>query len=461
MSSQITLVDSHAHLDYPPLAGDLSGVVSRAKDAGVAGIITVGTTLEGTRKSIEIARAFPGVVWAAGGIHPNEASAHFGEFAELSRLFETQPLVAVGETGLDFYRERTCADEQRAAFRAHLELALARDLPVIIHIREAYDEALKVLDSMPTMPRGVLHCFSGNLDFAREALGRGLYISIAGQVTYKNAEDLRRVVAQIPLGRLLVETDCPYLAPVPRRGKDNEPAYARFTAEAVAGLTGVTLADLARTTTANAWRLFRIGEKPLGGSIAYEVGHNLYLNITNRCPNDCPWCFRNMSPYLRGNDLVLDADPSYEEIIAALPDIAKYGEIVFCGYGEPTMRLDVLKKVAAYLKAQGAKVRLDTNGMGSLANGGRDVAGELAGLVDSVSISLNSADPEEYVRLCRPKFGLKAYEALIQFIRRARETIGDVTVTVVDLPGLDIPAAGRVADGLGVKFRIRPYVPFG
>jgi len=458
-AARATLVDSHAHLDFPEFAGHLDEVIARANATGVGHILTIGISYETALAALDIARKYAGVS-AAAGIHPNEVGAHFERFPELVKLFETEPLVAVGETGLDFYRNRTPAEEQKEAFRAHLELALERDLPVIIHVRDAYEEALKALDSLARMPRGVFHCFSGAAEFAREALDRGFFVSFAGQVTYKNAEDLRAVAGAIPVGRLLVETDCPYLSPVPHRGKTNEPSYVLHTAEKLAGLVGVPYDDFARATTANAWRLFGIGEKPAGPTIAYALGDSLYLNITNRCPNSCPWCVRYRSPYLRGHNLALEHEPSHDEIIAAMGDVKAYREVVFCGYGEPTERLDVLKQVAKHLKRSGARVRLDTNGLGSLV-AGRDITGELVGLIDAVSVSLNTADARQYSQLCRPEFGQKAHGAVVEFIRGAKASIGDVSVTVVALPDVDIEAARRLAAELGVGFRVRQYIAHG
>jgi TatD DNase family protein len=262
-AGEIALVDSHAHLDFPEFEGRLEKVLARAAEAGVGHVITIGISYETARKALEIAARFPDVS-AAAGIHPNEAAAHFGEFEALARLFETEALVGVGETGLDFYRNRTPAAVQEESFRAHIELALARDLPLVIHVRDAYEEALRVLDASRKMPRGVFHCYSGTAEFAREAVARGFFISVAGQVTFKNADALRAAVATVPLERLLVETDCPYLAPAPHRGKDNEPAYVRFTAERIAEVMGVPFEEVARATTANARRLFGIGERPQG-----------------------------------------------------------------------------------------------------------------------------------------------------------------------------------------------------
>lgn len=252
-----TLIDTHAHLDFPQFQGRLDAVVRRAAESGVGHVLTVGISLDTARAALDIAGRFPSVS-AAAGIHPNESGEHFREFADLRRLFDAGGFVAVGETGLDFYRARTARDVQQEAFRAHLELALEKNLPVIIHVRDAYDEALRLIDSLTAATKGVFHCFSGSADFAREVVRRGFLVSVAGQITFKNAGDLRAAVAAVPIESLLVETDCPYLAPLPHRGKDNEPAYVRFTAEKLAEIKGVSFDEVARATTANAKRLFGI-----------------------------------------------------------------------------------------------------------------------------------------------------------------------------------------------------------
>jgi TatD DNase family protein len=255
--SPAPLIDSHAHLDFPQFEGQLDAVIERARAAGIERIVSIGTTYEGALRTLDIAASYPNVSPAA-GVHPSYIVEGFARFEELAKLFETAPFVAVGETGLDFYRMHTPAAVQENAFRAHIELALARDLPVIIHVRDAYEDALRVLDSTPKMPRGVFHCFSGTAEFAREGLARGFYISFAGQVTFKNADALRTVAATVPMERILVETDCPYLAPVPHRGKDNEPAFVRHTAEMIAKLKGVGIGIAAAQTAANAKALFRL-----------------------------------------------------------------------------------------------------------------------------------------------------------------------------------------------------------
>ncbi len=456
---QTTLVDSHAHLDFEDFRGRLDEVIARANEAGVTHILSIGTSYETSIAAVGIARRFDCVA-AAAGIHPHYVAENFDEFGQLEALFDNEPLVAVGETGLDFYRDVSPRKDQREAFRAHIDLALERDLPVIIHVRDAWDEALEVIDATGSLPRGVFHCFAGDADFAREVLERGFFISVAGQVTFKKADELREVVSELPLGRLLVETDCPYLAPVPKRGKTNEPAYVRLTALAVAECMGVGFADVARATTANAWRLFGIGPEPPRGVVAYRMRGNVYLNITNRCPNQCPWCVRYRSEFLAGYNLTLEREPDFDEVVAAAGDVSDCTEVVFCGYGEPTQRLELVKKLAGHFKALGARVRLDTNGLGSAA-AGRDITKELSRLIDAVSVSLNAADAEGYQRISRSTLGAGAFGEVVDFVTRARRTTGEVTVTAVDLPETDVDAVRRLAQELGVRFRLRRYGRYG
>lgn len=192
--------------------------------------------------------------------------------------------------------------------------------------------------------------------------------------------------------------------------------------------------------------------------IAYELEGSLYLNLTNACPNKCLFCVREYAPGVGGYQLWLDRDPSAEEVIAAAGDISPYREVVFCGYGEPTCRLDTLLHVARNLHGRGVPLRLNTNGLGNLI-AGRDILPELAGCIDVVSVSLNAADSEEYQRLCRPAFGERAFPAVLDFIRRAKEYIPRVVASVVPFEGLDLEACRRLAGELGADFRIRQMIP--
>ncbi len=255
------LADTHAHLDDEAFAGDRGAVVARAAAAGVALIVTVGTDLASSRQAVSLAERFAGV-YAAVGVHPHDAaSLDEATLAALAELARRPRVVAVGETGLDFYRNRAPAAAQRQALRAQLALARQLGLPVIVHDREAHEEILQTLREWArghADARGVLHAFSGDEAMAREVGMLGFSVSLAGPVTFAKASRLHQLAATLPLDRLVLETDCPYLTPEPLRGRRNEPAYVRLVAERVAALRGLSPAEVARATTANARRLFAL-----------------------------------------------------------------------------------------------------------------------------------------------------------------------------------------------------------
>ncbi len=252
------LVDTHAHLDSARFKDDREEVISRSLAAGVHAIVTVGVDLDSSRQAVALAQQYP-CVYAAVGIHPHEAaSVQHDDLAELARLSEQQAVVAIGEIGLDFYRMLSPADSQREIFVAQLELARQMDKPVIIHDREAHAETMSTLRDKAQGLAGALHCFSGDWDMAMQAIEMGFCISLAGPVTFHNARRLQELVRELPLDCMLIETDCPYLAPHPHRGQRNEPAYVRLVADKIAALKKVPLERVAEITTANASRLFRL-----------------------------------------------------------------------------------------------------------------------------------------------------------------------------------------------------------
>jgi len=369
--------------------------------------------------------------------------------------------VAYGEIGLDYHYEHSPRSDQKIKFRAMLREARELDLPVIVHDRDAHVDTLQIISEewSPDLG-GVLHCFSGDAAMAKSAIEMGFSISIAGPVTFPKADSLREVVKQIPIEHLLIETDAPYLAPQPVRGKRNEPAYVRHTAEAIAALKGLSVDDVARITSFNAMQLFGIGTLPERGQITYPIRNSLYLNITNRCTAACVFCVRYHTDFVKGHNLRLGAEPTADELIREIGDPTRYGEIVFCGYGEPLLRLDTVKTVAAAVKQRGGRVRVDTNGHGNLIHK-RNILPELAGLVDAVSVSLNAHTAEAYFRISQPKFGIETYEAVKNFIREARKYIPEVTATVVSAPGIDVDVCRTVAEELGARFRVREYNEVG
>ncbi len=454
------LFDSHAHLEMGQFERDREAVVARALAAGVEYILTVGSSLPSSRRAIEIARRHPGV-FAAVGVHPHESRA-MGKrtVSHLSKLTKSEKVVAVGEIGLDYYRNYSPRDLQQNRFREQLGLARTLSLPVIVHNRAAERDLLSILREENAWEiRGIIHCFTGDYELAKEFLDLGFFISLAGPLTFEKSAALREAVKRLPLEAFLLETDAPYLAPHPHRGRRNEPAYLRYTAQSLAELKGLSLEDVARVTTLNARALLGLGPSEKAGKIAYKIRDSLYLNVTNRCTNCCFFCARFFTDYVKGHNLKLGREPSAEEMLEAVGDPTGYREIVFCGYGEPTLRLEVVKEVARRLKERGAgKVRLNTNGLGNLIHG-RNILPELQGLIDALSVSLNAENEAKYLKVCNPEFGERSYSKVKEFIREAKAYIPEVGVTVVDMPGyIDIGECERIArEELGVSFRLREY----
>lgn len=256
----MVLIDTHAHLNDDNFNDNLDAVIQRAREASVQRIIVCGYDLESSYKAVEIAEKYEGI-YATVGVQPHDAKSYNAASALiLAELSKNNKVLAIGEIGLDFHYDFSPRPAQYKAFEDQITLAEQLRLPIVVHSRESNSEALQVLRSSRQNILGcVIHCFSGDEDFAREILDEGFYLGIDGPVTYKASEKLRRVIEMCPLDRLLVETDCPYLTPVPHRGKRNEPAYVRYVAEEVARVKNITLEELAAATTQNARRLF--GEK--------------------------------------------------------------------------------------------------------------------------------------------------------------------------------------------------------
>ena len=449
------IIDTHAHLDFPDFKDDIDDVIKRAGEVGVEYIINVGTSVDTSVKSIELTKKYANI-YASVGIHPNAASTvPADDWSRLEALAGESKVVAIGETGLDYYRDRSKKEDQKRLFHKHLELAEKHNLPVIIHNREASIDCLEIVRKYSGRVSGVIHCFAGSRDDAEEFLELGFYISFAGPITFPKAENLREALKAVPVEKLLLETDCPFLAPQPKRGKRNEPSYLQYTIPVLAELYKLTVEDIERITTLSAKKLFGITQSDRKPEIAYVIRNSLYLNITSRCPNRCVFCSRETSPYVKGHYLGTDNEPTVEELKDAIGDPSGYDEVVFCGFGESTERLDVLKEIAGYLKEKGSKVRLDTNGLGDLIND-RSVSEELEGLIDTICISLNTNIEEEYQKLCHSEYD-DPYPALISFIKKARGYIPDVMISIVGMPGIDVEACRKIADDLGVRFRVREY----
>ncbi|MFN2578321.1 MAG: TatD family hydrolase [Pyrinomonadaceae bacterium] len=266
-------IDSHCHIDGPEYDADREEVIARASDAGVSMMLNVGTGDPHSgafERAVELAEKHENI-YAAIGVHPHDAKL-FNDAAE-TRLTDlvkqSRKVIAWGEIGLDYHYDHSPREVQKEVFRRQLRIACAIQLPLVIHSREANDDTINILrDELSAHDRaGILHCFGGSIDMAREAIELGFYVSFAGTLTFKKAEDLRNIARQLPLDRLLVETDCPYLTPVPYRGKRNEPARVVETARCLAALHGKDLVEIGRVTTDNFTQLFATRSPAQGDSL--------------------------------------------------------------------------------------------------------------------------------------------------------------------------------------------------
>ena len=456
------LVDSHCHLTWDGLRGDVDGVVARARAAGVTQMVVVATDEHTAEGAAAICEGREGLFPTA-GLHPNDLPEDWpASFRKVEALLRTGRFVGVGETGLDRYRDAVDPAPQRDAFRAHVELARALDLPVIVHLRDqegrwdAYDDAGDILASVPGV-RGVIHCYTGDAAHARRYLGLGLSISFSGILTFPKGENVREAARAVPIERTLVETDAPFLAPLPHRGARCEPAFVADTARRLATVKGLSEEDVRRITTANARALFRLPGADAGGPATYAIRDALYVNVTNACDARCTFCPRTSDAWVvKGHDLARPKDPGADEILAAIGDPTRWREVVFCGLGEPTLRLDVVLRVAAEVKARGGRTRLNTNGHGDLL-AKRSIARELVGKIDVVSVSLNAQDRETFERHCPSAFSPDGFTPMLDFIRSARDAGLSVVCTIVDgLAGVEVEACRRLAEQeLRVTFRGR------
>jgi TatD DNase family protein len=258
---KVALIDTHCHLDLGELSGQADAAFERARAAGIVQVVVPAIDAESSRRVVELVASRP-ALFAAVGIHPNETSA-IGEadHEAIAQAAAARKVVAIGETGLDQYRDRSTLKQQEASLLRHAELALARDLPLVLHVRQAFAPAARTLEEFARRGgRAVLHCFDGGPAELHPFLEWGFHVSFSGILTYPKRDDLRAAAREVPLDRLLVETDAPFLAPVPMRGRTNEPAFVLHTATRLAEARGATLEEIAAATTRNARALFRLPE---------------------------------------------------------------------------------------------------------------------------------------------------------------------------------------------------------
>jgi len=245
------IIDSHCHLDYEPLINNINDVLLNAKKNNITHLLTIGTSLESSKKVIEIVEKYENI-YGSIGIHPNSTTSHLNDLDKLIDIKKkSKKIIGFGETGLDYFYKKSEKKDQIFSFEKHIEFATCEKVPVIIHTRDADEDTISIIKKNYTKTKFLIHCFTGNLEFAKKLLDLGCLISFSGIITFKKLTELRSVVKYVPMDKMLVETDSPYLSPDPLRGKSNEPANVKIIAEKVASIKGITLDDVANITTKN------------------------------------------------------------------------------------------------------------------------------------------------------------------------------------------------------------------
>ena len=455
------MIDTHCHLDLLKRE-DFEETV---KDPSFEYLITVGYDKKTSVNAINIAQKYTHI-YCGIGFHPHEADKVTPDdmLWLKEQALKHANVKAIGETGLDYYKNYSDPEKQREVFRWHINLARELGLPLIIHTRDAWEDTFRILKEEKAYEvGGIMHCFTGDLEAMKKAVDLGFYISYSGIITYKNASNLRDVVKKTPTRRLLMETDSPFLAPQQVRGKPNKPANLKFIAQAMAELLpNTSVEDIERMTSENAKLIFNLGNNEKKDTITYVINNKLYINLTNKCNLHCVFCQRERERnfMVKGYWVWVNRDPSPEDVLREIKDLHNYEEVVFCGYGEPTLRYDALKYIASELKRRGAKkIRVDTNGL-MFTFLPKNKLKDLKGIVNEFSVSLNAPDRETYEKVCMPAQP-DAFDRAIEFIKEALKEGFEVTVTAVDFPGVDMKRTEKLARELGAKWRYRYYEVVG
>jgi TatD DNase family protein len=450
-------IDTHSHLFFENFKEDIDDVIVRAKKNGVDFIVVPATDIKTAEKAIELAEKYE-QVYATVGVHPHDTKEwNDSLLLEIEELAKHPKVVAIGEIGLDYYYDFSPQDQQIKAFKSQLDLAIKLELPVVIHNRDSDEDMMDIIQSYCGAGlKAQFHCYNGSLKDALEFMKMNHFISFTGNITFKKSDGLREILSHIDLNHLMLETDSPFMAPVPYRGKRNEPAYVSYVAQQVADVHKISVEDVGRITSLNTFRFFGIGTPPKT-SYTYLLGNSLYINVTNRCNADCTFCRRKEDPFLRGYNLGMkkSEEPNAEIYIKEIGDPKKYYEIVFCGYGEPTIRWDAVKEVAKYVKANGGSTRINTNGHGNIINK-RDITPEMKDVIDIVSISFNTFDSKQYAELMQ--VSEDHFEEMKNFARLAKQYVKKVVMSVVSLDEVEIEKSRKVVEEeIGVEFRVREY----
>jgi TatD DNase family protein len=419
------MIDSHLHLDHPAFQDDLEAVLARALSDGISGFVNIGFDRDSARATAALVEKYPfcfGVV----GVHPHDAVKWNEPLErELEALLKRERLLAVGEIGLDYYYDHSPRDVQRDVFRRMLSLARRARKPVVIHCRDAAADVLEILEAEGTPEGGIFHAFGGDAALARRVVGLGFHVGVGGVVTFKNSS-LPEALAEVPFERVVLETDSPYISPHPFRGRRNEPALMRFSADAVARVYGIPLEEVARRTTDNLVDALDIVPESLPGGV-YNLGENVYIHST-------------------------DVD------VAAVDAAATTA--VICGHTEPIDYIPRFRGVAGALRERGLRVRLLAGARGRVdfePGVGRD----LAGMVDSVTVRFFGATAVQHERTAMTGLGPAAFESLVGLVEECVAAGIETECLFVAAPKVKLDPCRALAERLGTGFAVRKYGAMG
>jgi TatD DNase family protein len=438
------LIDCYTCLQDPELAGRVDAMIRESREGGLTRILVSGRDISDSAEAVMLARAYP-EVFAAVGVHPSRAHTwNDKNYGMLKDLIQDPRTVAIGAVGVDLgLSDAPPREVQEKAFALQVKLAKEYSMPLIIHCAGSHAETLRLLREYNVIEcGGMIHGFVGDRETAQSYLRMGLSVSFDSKGA-ANEETVRSV----PLDRLLLESGT-------GAGRDSSPLWTAMTARSVAHAKKIPIKRVLAATMVNSSKTFPF--EPNQGKNTYRIGDRIYVNLTNRCTSSCTYCIRYQTDSVHGHNLNITREPTARQVLDEIGDPTRFSEIVFCGYGEPTLRLETLKTVAQAVKEAGGKTRLNTNGHGSLIYG-RDITPELAGILDSVSVSLNAESGGKYERVCRPLFGGVTYQAVVAFIREIKKHVPNVQVTAVNMKGINIEACRKMAEGMGATFKERTY----
>jgi TatD DNase family protein len=419
------MIDTHCHLNLNQFEDDFDDVLSRALGDGVEALVNIGFDSVSARETMGLVEHHP-FFFGAVGVHPHDAKTFDeGLLREIEGYLDHPRIVAVGEIGLDFYHDHSPRDVQFDVFRRMLRLARDRSLPIVIHCRDAFEEVMEVLAGEGSTYRGIFHAFAGDAEQARRVLEMGFHVGVGGVLTYRNSQ-LGKSLAGIPLDRIVLETDSPYLTPHPYRGRRNEPSYVAHVAREVAAIKKVPAEEVDRTTTRNFMTAMGLGEE-LAPSGVYKVGNRVYIQTTSRAPGG-----------LEGID------------------VEGVAEAVVCGFGEPLEDVDRVLEAARWAAEKGLRVRLNTTGMGN-AIAGTDVTKRLAEFVDEVVVVYFGTTAAQHERMARSGVDEAAFGEMGDFVRKALAAGMDAVCEFVAAPKFDAEPCRELARSLGAQYDIRMY----